>query len=65
VPIAAIVDRAHRAADLDGILVRLREAIAAADYPYPIDQDLDELRTAAKENTQGRDYTPKSAFHDD
>ena len=43
VPIAAIVDRAHGAADLDAIRVRLREAIAAADYPYPIDQDLDEL----------------------
>jgi putative cardiolipin synthase len=43
VPIAAIVGRAHGAADLDGILVRLREAIAAADYPYPIDQDLDKL----------------------
>ena len=43
VPIGAIVDRAHGTADLDGILVRLREAIAAADYPYPIDQDLDEL----------------------
>jgi putative cardiolipin synthase len=43
VPIAAIVDRAHGAADLDDILVRLREEIAAADYPYPIDQDLDEL----------------------
>ncbi len=43
VPIAAIVDRAHGASDLEGILVRLREAIAAADYPYPIDQDLDEL----------------------
>ena len=43
VPIAAIVGRAHGTADLDGILVRLRAAIAAADYPYPIDQDLDEL----------------------
>jgi putative cardiolipin synthase len=43
VPIAAIVDHAHGAADLEGILVRLREEIAAADYPYPIDQDLDEL----------------------
>jgi cardiolipin synthase C len=43
VPIAAIVDRAHGPADLDGILVRLREAIAAADYPYPIDQDLGQL----------------------
>ena len=43
VPITAIVDRAHGAADLDGMLVRLREEIAAADYPYPIDQDLDQL----------------------
>ncbi len=43
VPIAAIVDRAHEAADLDAILIRLREEIAAADYPYPIDQDLDQL----------------------
>ena len=42
-PIAAIVDRAYGAADLDAILVRLGEEIAAADYPYPIDQDLDEL----------------------
>ena len=49
VPIAAIVDRAHGAADLDGILVRLREAIAAADYPYPIGQDLDELATQSAE----------------
>jgi cardiolipin synthase C len=43
VPIAAIVERAYGTADLDAILVGLREAIAAADYPYPIDQDLDEL----------------------
>ena len=43
VPIAAIADRAYGAADLDAILTRLREEIAAADYPYPIDQDLDDL----------------------
>ena len=43
VPIAAIVNRTYGAADLDAILVRLREAIATADYPYPIDQDLEEL----------------------
>src|ERR1700675_4995513 len=43
VRIGTIVDRAHGAADLDAIVARLREAIAAADYAYPIDQDLDEL----------------------
>ena len=40
VPIATIVDRPYGAADLDAILTRLRQEIAAADYPYPIDQDL-------------------------
>ena len=49
VPIAAIVDRAHDAADLDAIRIRLREAIAATDYPYPIDQDLDELAARSAE----------------
>jgi phosphatidylserine/phosphatidylglycerophosphate/cardiolipin synthase-like enzyme len=49
VPIGAIVDRAHGAADLDAIVARLREAIAAADYPYPIDQDLDELAAQSAE----------------
>ena len=49
VPIAAIVDRAYGAADLDAILIRLREEIAAADYPYPIDQDLDELAAQGAE----------------
>ena len=43
VPITAIVNRAYGATDLEAILNRLREAIAAADYPYPINQDLDEL----------------------
>ena len=42
-PIEAIVERAYGAADLDAIRVRLDKEIAAADYPYPIGQDLDEL----------------------
>src|SRR6476619_1050860 len=57
VPIAAIVDRAYGRADLDAILVRLHEAIAAADYPYPIDQDLEELvgprRRASRQSRVG------------
>jgi cardiolipin synthase C len=48
-PIATIVDRAHGAADLDAILIRLHEEIAAADYPYPINQDLDELAAQGAE----------------
>src|SRR4029077_6391709 len=49
VPIASIVVSAHGAADLDAILIRLREEIAAADYPYPIDQELGELATTSAE----------------
>ena len=49
VPIGAIVDRAYGTADLEAIRVRLHKEIAAADYPYPIDQDLDELVAQAAE----------------
>src|SRR6476619_2460629 len=41
-PIGAIVDRAYSPADLDAIRLRVRDAIAAADYPYPREQALDE-----------------------
>ena len=43
VPIATIVDRTYGAADLDAILTRLRQEMAAAEYPYPIHQDLEAL----------------------
>ena len=49
VPIATIVERSYGAADLDAILIRLRAEIAAAEYPYPIDQDLDELALQSAE----------------
>jgi putative cardiolipin synthase len=49
VPIATIVERAYGAADLDAILTRLHDAIASADYPYPIDQDLNELAARGAE----------------
>jgi putative cardiolipin synthase len=65
VPIAAIVDRAHGAADLDGILVRLHEAIAAADYPYPIDQDLDELVAHSAELRDNLVWAPGQIVADD
>ena len=48
-PIGAIVDRPYGAADLEPIRARLGQEIAAADYPYPIDQDLDELAARGAE----------------
>ncbi len=49
VPISAIVDSEHGADDLDVVMFRLREAIAAANYPYPIDHDLYQLATQSGE----------------
>jgi len=48
-PIAAIVARAYGASDLDAIRIRLRQELAAADYPYPIGQDLDDLAAQGAE----------------
>ena len=49
VPIGAIVDRAYATPDLEAIRVRLQKEIAAADYPYPVDQDLDQLAAGVAE----------------
>ncbi len=65
VPIAAIVDRAYGAADLDAIRVRLREEIAAVDYPYPIDQDLDELAARRAEIRDKLVWAPGRIIADD
>ena len=49
VPIAALVDRTYDEADLDARLVQLRANIADADYPYPIDQDLETIARQGRE----------------
>jgi putative cardiolipin synthase len=65
VPIAAIVDRAHGAADLDAIRIRLRDEIVAADYPYPIDQELGELATKSAELRDNLVWAPGQIVADD
>jgi putative cardiolipin synthase len=49
VPISDIVNRVYDTADLNAILSRLHEEIAAADYPYPIGEDLDNLAARGAE----------------
>ena len=44
VPIEALVDRPYTDADLKASTARLRENIAAGEYPYSIDDDVSELR---------------------
>ena len=65
VPIATIVTRAYGAADLDAILTRLRQEIAAADYPYPIDQDLHELEAQSAALRESLVWAPGRIIADD
>jgi putative cardiolipin synthase len=44
VPISALVDRPYSEADLQAAVRSLREHIAADSYPYPLDEDVADLR---------------------
>ena len=53
VPITALVERPYTTEDLDKARVKLQELIAAGNYPYPLDEDIDVLRsklTAIRDN---------------
>ena len=52
VPISALVDRTYTEADLEATVAHLREQITAADYPHPVDQD---VQTLVSELTAIRD----------
>ena len=65
VPIATIVDRVHGAADLDAIRIRLREEITAADYPYPIHDELGELAVRRAELRDNLVWAPARVIADD
>ena len=45
VPIAALVDRPYTADDLDKVRVSVRGLIEAGNYPYPLDDDIANLRS--------------------
>jgi putative cardiolipin synthase len=45
VPIAALVERPATAADLNATKAALQALMAQDDYPYPLDQDIAELRS--------------------
>jgi putative cardiolipin synthase len=48
VPISALVDRPYTVADLQQARAALRERTAVDNYPYPIDQDVAELKSALR-----------------
>jgi len=46
VPIAALVKRSHTEADLRAFVETVHTRIAEDEYPYPLDQDVDDLKSA-------------------
>jgi putative cardiolipin synthase len=44
VPISALVERPYTGSDLQAAAAYLRERVAAASYPYPLDEDVAKLR---------------------
>ncbi len=45
VPIAALAQRPYTEADLKSLQKTVRERISEEDYPFPLDQDVDDLRS--------------------
>ena len=45
VPIAALVKRPYTESDLNGFRKTLRQRIEEENYPYPLDQDVDDLKS--------------------
>jgi putative cardiolipin synthase len=65
VPISALVGRPYTEADLQRARETLNERIAADDYPYPIDQDVAQLKSALKEEIANLVWAPGRIVWDD
>ena len=65
VPISALVDRPSTAKDLQEARATLRERIAADRYPYPIDQDVAELKSVLRAEIDTFVWAPGRIVWDD
>jgi putative cardiolipin synthase len=65
VPIAVLVDRPYTEADLGQARATLHERIAADNYPYPIDQDVAELKSTLKAEIDKLVWAPGRIVWDD
>ena len=65
VPISALVERPYTDKDVQAARATLREAIAAAHYPYPIDQDTAELKSVLRAEIDKFVWAPGRIVWDD
>jgi putative cardiolipin synthase len=65
VPISALVDRPYSEQDLQAARATLRERIAADHYPYPIDQDVAELKSIQRAEIDRLVWAPGRLVWDD
>jgi putative cardiolipin synthase len=65
VPISALAGRPYTEADLQQARETLSERIAADSYPYPIDQDVAQLKSALKEEIAKFIWAPGRIVWDD
>jgi putative cardiolipin synthase len=65
VPIAALVDRPYTRSDLRKFRHSMRERIDATPYPYPLDQDVDALRSELRSIRDRFVWAPGKIIWDD
>ena len=64
-PIAALVEEPQTEADLQAVREGLREKIAGESYPYPLDQDVAQLRSYLQSTRNALIWAPGSVQWDD
>jgi len=64
-PIAALVDRKYTEVDLRSTVAATRELIRQDDYPYPLDQDVEELMGQLDKIRDGFIWAPGMVVWDD
>ncbi len=65
VPIAALVDRPYTEKDLQAARAAIRAGIAEENYPYPVDQDVAELKSLLKAEIDKLVWAPGRIVWDD
>jgi len=65
VPIAALVDRPYGEDDLRAHVQRARELIAKGDYPHPLDQDVDAIKSMLSSIVRDFIWAPAHVVYDD
>jgi putative cardiolipin synthase len=64
-PISALVDRTYTEADLREPVAAAQELVRQDDYPYPLDQDVEDLRARMREIRDSFVWAPGQVVWDD